>query len=138
MRLPTIRSYFITSSEGDMCYTLKKEKTNQDPESENYGQKYDVVLGKYPTTIKDALNIIYEIEKFNSKVGDGRSKNKAREELWMKYIQEVKSLKSEIHLFAESIGIDKLNLRVDQQSKEFLSQGDPPVEEKPKRGRKRK
>jgi hypothetical protein len=131
MRLKLYKDWVLTSSEGDLCYTLKQVKKVQDENSKNFGNEYDII-DCYPTTIESALNIIYEREKYNSKAGE-KKHYKSDAEPWWEYIKELQEHKRLIHVLAEEIGIDKLGLLVHRQSKEFLSQGDEPECGKAKR-----
>lgn len=107
-------------------YILYEIKTVQDKSLPTYGQEYESTVGFYGT-LQSALSAMCREEIRTSKCTTLQG-----------LIKEVQKMEKVIEGLANSIGIDNIVGNVVTRSKEFLSQGDPPEEEKPKRGRKKK
>ena len=134
MNLNLYKDYWLTSSVGDLCFTLKKKGIVKDKKSKSYGQETEATVN-YPTSIESALDTICDREQFNSKAST-----------WGEYLDEIHKLKNMVKALAKEIGADNLVKNIAHHSEVFLSQGDKPKEttiddtkeEKPKRGRKKK
>jgi hypothetical protein len=107
-------------------YILYEIKTVQDKTLPTYGQEYESVIGFYGT-LQSTLSALCREEIRTSKCSTLQG-----------LIKEVQKMEKVIENLASSIGIDNIVENVVRQSKEFLSQGEPPEEEKKKRGRKKK
>jgi hypothetical protein len=131
MRVNLYKDYWITSSVGDLCFTLKTIKPIQDKDSKSYGQESEVTVC-YPSTIGRAISTICEREMYNSRVTTLEG-----------IVREERILQNMVAELAKCIGAENIVKRIDHCSEEFLSQGDLPEEDKKsiepkKRGRKKK
>ncbi|MDD4804885.1 MAG: hypothetical protein PHN69_07025 [Candidatus Pacebacteria bacterium] len=129
MKVNLYKDYWLTSSVGDLCFTLKSIKPIQDKESKRYGEDSEVTVC-YPITIENAVKTICQREMFNSKVTTLEG-----------IIKEEKKLQAMVEELGKHVGVDSIMKNIIHLSEEFLSQGDPPKEDKPnpaKRGRKKK
>ena len=126
MKVNLYKDYWLTSSVGDLCFTLKTIKPIQDKKSKKYGQDSEVTVC-YPTTIKGAIRTICEREMYNSRVTtlDG-------------VIREEKILQEMVEELGRHIGVDSIMKNIIHLPKEFLAQGDDPTKEIKKRSRKKK
>lgn len=126
MKVNLYKNYWLTSSVGDLCFTLKSIKPIQDKKSKKYGEESEVTIC-YPATIEGAVKNICEKEIINSNAT-------TLEEI----VKEEKILQAMVEELGRHIGVDSIMKNIIHLPKEFLAQGDDPTKEIKKRGRKKK
>lgn len=124
MNINLYKDYWVRTD--PMNYIFYKKQTVQDKKSKRYGEVYEDVIG-YFGTLQGVLTDLCREEIRASKCTTING-----------LLKDIKRMEKVVEELANSIGVDNIVERVIKQSKEFLAQGEAPVEDKPKRGRKKK
>lgn len=126
MKINLYKDYYITSSAGDFCFTLKTIKVQKNKDSKLYGEEVETIIN-YPQTIESAVRTICEKEVINSKATTLEG-----------LIKEERVLQNMVTELGKHIGVDSILKHIIRHTEDFLIKGDSPTEEPKKRGRKKK